>query len=357
MSTYRLGVMRGDGIGPEIVQACITIFEQALRLDGNVSCELVECPMGLNAIRQYGSALPDESRTLLKTCDAWIMGPHDNASYPEAERKKHRNPSGELRHSFDLYANIRPSRALPGIDALTPTMDLVIVRENTEEFYPDRNMVVGSGESMPTPDLALCTGVFTRRAATRIAQTAFEMAQRRRKHVTIVHKANVITLGYGLFIEACRAVAKDYPEVRVDDYHVDAMAAHLVRRAVDFDVVVTTNMLGDILSDLAAELAGSLGLAPSINASETTAMAQAVHGSAPDIAGRGIANPTGITLSLVMLLDWLAAKHRDAHLLTVARRIEQAVQRTYADGIRTADLGGNTGTAAFTDAVIQRLNN
>ncbi|HCI80788.1 MAG TPA: 3-isopropylmalate dehydrogenase [Ktedonobacter sp.] len=356
MSTYRIGVMRGDGIGPEIVQACVTIFESAMCLTPTISYELVECPMGLDAIRRYGSALPDESRALLKTCDCWIMGPHDNASYPAEERKKHRNPSGELRHSLDLYANIRPSRALPGIDAVAPHMDLVIVRENTEEFYPDRNMVVGSGESMPTPDIALCTGVFTRRAATRIARTAFDMAQRRRKHVTIVHKANVITLGFGLFIEACREVAKDYPEVRVDDYHVDAMAAHLVRRASDFDVVVTTNMLGDILSDLAGELAGSLGLSPSINASDTIAMAQAVHGSAPDIAGRGIANPTGITLSLVMLLDWLAAKHNDTALMTVSRRIEHAIQQVYADGIRTADLGGNTSTTEFANAVIAQLS-
>ena len=356
MSTYRIGVMLGDGIGPEIVQACVTIFEAAMRLTPTISYELVECPMGLDAIRRYGSALPDESRALLKTCDCWIMGPHDNASYPTEERKKHRNPSGELRHSLDLYANIRPSRALPGIDAVSPHMNLVIVRENTEEFYPDRNMVVGSGESMPTPDIALCTGVFTRRAATRIARTAFAMAQRRHKHVTIVHKANVITLGYGLFIEACREVAKDYPEVRVDDYHVDAMAAHLVRRAADFDVIVTTNMLGDILSDLAGELAGSLGLSPSINASDTIAMAQAVHGSAPDIAGCGIANPTGITLSLVMLLDWLAAKHEDTELLSVSRRIERAIQQVYADGIRTADLGGNVSTSEFADAVIARLS-
>ena len=356
MSTYRIGVMRGDGIGPEIVQACVTIFEQAMRFNSAIQYELIECPMGLEAIRRYGSALPDESKELLKTCDCWIMGPHDNASYPVEERKKHRNPSGELRHSLDLYANIRPSRALPGIDAVSPQMDLVIVRENTEEFYPDRNMVVGSGESMPTPDIALCTGVFTRRAATRIARTAFDMAQRRRKHVTIVHKANVITLGFGLFIEACREVAKDYPEVHVDDYHVDAMAAHLVRRSADFDVVVTTNMLGDILSDLAGELAGSLGLSPSINASNTIAMAQAVHGSAPDIAGRGIANPTGITLSLVMLLDWLAAKHNDTPLMSVAGNIERAIQQVYADGIRTADLGGNVSTSEFANAVIARLS-
>lgn len=269
---------------------------------------------------------------------------------------KHLNPSGDLRHTFDLYANIRPCRSFPGIRALLPEMDLVIVRENTEGFYPDRNMFAGLGESMPTPDLALCTGVFTRRAATRIARTAFELAQKRRKHVTIVHKANVIKLGYGLFLQTCLDVARDYPDVRVDHYHIDAMTVHLVRRSADFDVLVTTNMFGDILSDLAAELSGSLGLAPSLNASDSVAMAQAAHGSAPDIAGKGIANPTGMILSLVMLLDWLGTRRSDQHLLTVARKIEQAVQQVYADGIRTADLGGNVGTAAFADAVIAHLS-
>ena len=354
MSTYRIGVLRGDAIGPEIVQACLTIFEQAMHTSNGAGYELVEGSMGFEAIRRYGTALPEETKVLLRSCDGWICGPHDSAAYP-AEEQKNRNPSAELRHTFDLYANIRPCRSLPGIPALLPEMDLVIVRENTEEFYPDRNMFAGSGEFMPTPDIALCTGVFTRRAATRIARTAFELARKRRKHVTIVHKANVIKLGYGLFLQTCLDVARDYPEVRVDHYHIDAMTVHLVRRSADFDVIVTTNMFGDILSDLAAELSGGLGLASSLNTSDTTAMAQAAHGSAPDIAGRGIANPTGMILSLVMLLEWLGTNHSDQQLLTVARQIEQAVQQVYAEGIRTADLGGNVSTVAFADAIIAHL--
>lgn len=354
MPPYRIGVLRGDAIGPEIVQACLAIFEQAMRASA-VEYTLVEGAMGAEAIREFGSALPEETVALLRTCDGWICGPHDSAAYPAEEQRNHRNPSADLRHVFDLYANIRPCRALPGVPALLPKMDLVIVRENTEGFYTDRNMYAGSGEYMPTPDVALCTGVFTRHASARIARSAFDLARQRRKQVTIVHKANVIKRGFGLFLQTCLEVARDYPDVQVDHYHIDAMAAHLVRRPAEFDVVVTTNMFGDILSDLAAELSGSLGLAPSLNASETVAMAQAAHGSAPDIAGQGIANPTGITFSLVLLLDWLATKHDDPRLHAVARDITAAVERVYAEGIRTVDLGGTANTQAFTDAVIAHL--
>lgn len=354
-STYRIGVLRGDGIGPEIVQSCLAIFDHAMREGDGVGFELIEGGMGLEAIRRHGRALPEETIALLRTCDGWICGPHDSAAYPP-EQQTYRNPSAELRHTFDLYANIRPCRSLPGIPALLPQMDLVIVRENTEGFYADRNMFAGQGECMPTSDVALCMGVFTRRAAERIARAAFGLAQQRRNHVTIVHKANVMKLAFGLFLQTCLDVAGDYPDVRVDHYHIDAMTAHLVRRPADFDVIVTTNMFGDILSDLAAELAGSLGLAPALNAGDSVAMAQATHGSAPDIAGRGIANPTGMILSLVMLLDWLGTKASDPRLHAVARRIERAVEQVYAGGIRTADLGGNVGTAAFTDAVIGYLS-
>lgn len=173
----------------------------------------------------------------------------------------------------------------------------------------------------------------------------------RRKKVTIVHKANVVRLGTGLFKKVCLEVAKDFPEVEVDDYHVDAMAAHLVRRIHDFDVIVTENMFGDILSDLTGELVGSLGLAPSINTNNSQAMAQAAHGSAPDIAGKGLANPTGIMLSTVMLLDWLGKKHDDNHLVELAKAIEAAIVTAMEKGETTADLGGSETTNSFAKAV------
>ncbi|HET8627634.1 MAG TPA: isocitrate/isopropylmalate family dehydrogenase [Thermomicrobiales bacterium] len=348
MGHYRLGVLEGDGIGPEVVAAAVAVCEAALARRG-ATVEWVALPMGWASIRQGGTAMPEATKAALAGCHGWIMGPHDSASYPPEERAR-RNPSGELRHHFDLYANIRPARSYPGVPALRRA-DLAIVRENTEGFYPDRNMYAGAGEWMPTPDVAVSVGVFTRRAAERIARAAFALARTRRRRVSIVHKANVIAMGTGLFRDTCRAVADDYPDVAVDDYHVDAMAAHLVRRAADFDVIVTTNMFGDILSDLAGELTGSLGLAPALNAGDERAMAQAAHGSAPDIAGRGVANPVGEILSAALLLDWLGARHADPAPTAAAADIARAVECALAAGARTPDLGGAATTADVARAV------
>lgn len=264
--------------------------------------------MGSRAIDEFGSALPESTLDGLAATDGWILGPHDNASYPPQHRIA---PGGAIRRHFGLHANIRPARSFPGIDAVAPDIDLVIVRENSEGFYADRNMAVGSGEFCPTPDIALSVGLVTRAASERIAHEAFRLAATRRGRVTIVHKANVLPLTMGLFREACYAVANEYPGVTVDEEHVDAAAAHLVRAPGDYDVLVTENLFGDILSDLAAQLAGSLGTAASLNCSVTRAMAQAVHGAAPDLAGRNRANPVALHLSAAMLLRWLAARvHR-----------------------------------------------
>jgi 3-isopropylmalate dehydrogenase len=354
MHTYRLGILAGDGIGPEIVRAARGVLDAAAKRVGNLTIVWVPLVMGLEAIELYGTAMPEETKQALAGCHGWLLGPHDSASYPATERER-RNPSGELRHHFDLYANIRPARGWPGVPAVAPQADLVIVRENTEGFYPDRNMHIGSGEWMPSPDMALSVGVFTRRAARRIAAVACQLAMQRRQRLTIVHKANVIRLGTGLFLEECRAVAADYPDLAVDDYHIDAMAAHLVRRAADFDVIVTTNMFGDILSDLTGELTGSLGLAPSVNAGDDRAMAQAAHGSAPDIAGQDRANPVGMILSAAMLCRWLADKYGDPALRTVGELMHGAVERTLAMSTRTRDLGGEAGTIAFAAAVVAQV--
>jgi 3-isopropylmalate dehydrogenase len=354
MATYRLGVLTGDGIGPEIVEATLRVLESVQKRDGRLRFEYVPLPMGWEAIRKIGVAMPESTVEALENCDGWIMGPHDSASYPAAEREK-RNPSGELRHRFDLYANIRPARAYPGLPAVSPKMDLVVVRENTEGFYSDRNMAWGVGELMPTPDVALTVGKITRQASERIARTAFTLARQRRGKVAIVHKANVIRKAYGLFLEVCRGVGKEFPEVTVEDYHIDAMTAHLVRRGADFDVILTTNMFGDILSDLTGELAGSLGLAPSINAGTGRAMAQASHGSAPDIAGQGIANPVGMILSAAMLLSWLAGERGDASTGDAAQGIERAVASALSGGPRTRDLGGTARTTEFTASIVGHL--
>ncbi|RAS77127.1 isocitrate/isopropylmalate dehydrogenase family protein [Priestia endophytica] len=354
MTTYRLGVLAGDGIGPEIVSATVDAFKTAADKVG-VDIDWIDLPMGWEGIKQYNDPLPEFTTNALKDTHGWILGPHDSAAYP-LEHKVKLNPSGALRHTLDLFANIRPAKTMPGIKSVVGEADLVIFRENTEGFYADRNMFAGHGEWQITEDVVVTSGVFTRKAVERIAHAAFKMAMKRRKKVTIVHKANVLRLSTGLFLNVCREVAKQYPEVTVDDYHIDAMAAHLVRRAKEFDVIVTENMYGDILSDLAGELVGSLGLAPSINANATVAMAQAAHGSAPDIAGLNIGNPTGMMLSTVMLMEWLAERHNDNNLEEIGKLVEQSLYHSLKDGITTKDLGGNASTSEFAKAISERIN-
>ena len=348
--TYRLGVLHGDGIGPEVVAASAAVLEAAAA-DGGPVMELSELPLGRSAIDTHGSALPDVTLAALAEVDGWLLGPHDSVSYPEPHRSQ-LNPSGAIRKHFGLFANIRPARAFPGSNAIVEDTNLVIVRENTEGFYADRNTFAGTGEMMPTPDVAIAHGIITRAGTTRIAHEAFRLASTRRKRVTIVHKANVLRLTSGLFRDVCREVAAEYPDVQVDELHVDAATVHLVRRADRFDVLVAENLFGDILSDLAGEVAGSLGIAPSVNAGDSHAMAQAAHGGAPDIAGRGLANPIAMILSTAMLLRWLADRHDDRRLLDVAGRVEHAVDETVARGVVTPDLGGTASTSEFTASVV-----
>jgi 3-isopropylmalate dehydrogenase len=351
---YRLGLMLGDGIGPEIVPAAARVLDVALETAGAKHVDWVELPACAAAIESHGSAIPAGTLAELERLDGWLLGPHDSASYPEPYRSE-LNPSGAIRKWFDLFANLRPAKAFPGTDAVTPGIDLVVVRENTEGFYADRNTYRGTGEVMPTPDVAIAMGVFTRRATERIARTAFALAMRRSKHLTVVHKANVLRTTSGFFLRICQEVAADYPDVVVDDFHMDAMTVHLVRRAADFDVVVAENMFGDILSDLTGELSGSLGIAPSINASTDKAMAQAAHGSAPDIAGRGIANPTAMIASGGMLLEWLGRRYDDPAARDAAALVENGLVATVQAGTRTADLGGSASTAQFAEAVAQAV--
>ncbi|BBC29836.1 3-isopropylmalate dehydrogenase [Streptomyces graminofaciens] len=352
-TTYRLGVLAGDGIGPEIVPSAVEIATAAAQAAG-VSVDWVTLPLGATAIETHDNPVPEETRRTLAELDGWYLGPHDSVGYPEPH-KSALNPSGTLRKHFQLFANIRPAKSFPGAKAVCNSADLVIVRENTEGFYADRNTYAGTGEFMPTPNTAIMMGIITREATERVARVAFELARSRRRKLTIVHKANVLKLTTGLFRTVCQEVAQEYPDVTVDDFHIDAMTVHLVRRAQDFDVIVTENMFGDILSDLAGEISGSLGTAPSINASATTAMAQASHGSAPDIARRNIANPVAMILSGAMLFEWLGARHGDEATARAAKIIEKGVAETIASGTSTRDLGGSASTTEFTAAVIKAI--
>jgi len=352
-SAIRLVVMAGDGIGPEITAATLAVLTAADRAFGlNLAFE--EVPIGVAGLRQHGSTLPDESFSRAKAADGVIMGPVSHAEYPDDAL----NPSGEMRKRLELFANIRPARSRAGFPPRCgKPVDLVIVRENTEGFYADRSMHVGIGDLMPTPDLAISIRKITREGSTRIAEQAFRLASRRqRKLVTAVHKANVLRVSDGFFLDCVRAVAARYPAVRYEERIIDAMAALLVRDAGMFDVIVTTNMFGDILSDEASEISGSLGLAASINAGATHAIAQAQHGSAPDIAGKGIANPSSLILSVAMLLAWLGERKNEEGLVAAAAAIEAAVDTAIKDPkTRTRDLGGALSTAEFAASVLKNL--
>jgi len=343
-----LVVLPGDGIGPDIVDATLRVLETVARV---VSLDLAfdVRSIGQASLRSAGTTLPSSVLDACSRADGIVLGPVSTAEYPP-RAEGGINVSAELRIELDLFANVRPSRTRDGLAhwGRTP-MDLVIVRENTEGFYADRNMHRGSGELMPTPDLALSIRKISAPASARIARAAFELAAARRRHVTAVHKSNVLAVTEGLFLREVRAVATDHPHVTYDEQLVDSMAALLVRDAARFDVIVTTNMFGDILSDEAAELSGSLGLAASINAGERHCMAQAQHGSAPDIQGQDKANPISLILSAAMLLDWLGRRHHDESLVAAARIIETSVDAALRNpATRTFDLGGPLGTTAFT---------
>jgi 3-isopropylmalate dehydrogenase len=351
-----LVVMQGDGIGPEIAAATLLVLRQLDRLM-SLDFTFEEILIGLESLSKEGTTLPDAAVEAARRADGVILGPVATYEYPPAAQGGI-NPSAAFRKRLDLYANIRPARSRPGLPPRCGRpVDLVIVRENTEGFYADRSMFFGSGEFMPTPDLALAVRKITRQGSTRIAEEAFRIAAARpRKKVTAVHKANVLHVSDGLFLDCVRSVAGRHPGIAYEEVIIDAMAALLVRDASQFDVIVTTNMYGDILSDEASEISGSLGLATSLNAGAGHAVAQAQHGSAPDLAGRDVANPSALIGSAAMLLDWLGARRNDPRLMLAAAVIERALDATIAEPTtRTADLGGSCGTGAFAEAVAERL--
>ena len=343
----RLLVLEGDGIGPEITAATLDVLRAA---DATFALGLTyeTAAIGWAAHQAEGTTFPPSALAKARAADGVLLGPVSHNDYPPVD-KGGLNPSGELRKRLDLYANIRPARSRAGFPPRCGAgVDLVIVRENTEGFYADRSMHLGPGELMPTPDLAIAIRKITREGSTRIAQAAFKLALQRRRKVTAVHKANVLRVSDGLYLECTRAVAARYPQVQYEERIIDAMAALLIRDASQFDVIVTTNMFGDILSDEASEISGSLGLAASLNAGAEHAVAQAQHGSAPDIAGKNIANPSSLIGSAAMLLAWLGEWRDDDNLVRAGRAIETALDRVIAKPEwRTPDMGGALGTDAF----------
>ncbi|MGB7543640.1 MAG: isocitrate/isopropylmalate dehydrogenase family protein [Burkholderiales bacterium] len=348
-------VLPGDGIGPEITAATLTVLDRANTLF-KLGLEWQRDEVGLAALKKEGTTFPARVVDAARKAAGVILGPVSHLDYPPREQGG-LNPSGEMRSKLDLYANIRPAKSRLGVGLTGKPVDLVFYRENTEGFYADRNMYLGSGEFMPTEDMALAVRRVTAKCCNRIARRAFEAAMTRRRKVTAVHKANVFRISDGLFLREVRKVAQDFPAVQLEEILVDAMAALLLRDPMRFDVVVTGNMYGDILSDEASELSGGLGLAGSINAGDDVCIAQAQHGSAPDIAGRDRANPTSLILSAAMLLDWIGRREGIEAFGRAARAIEAAVDAALENpATRTADLGGTLGTREFAKAVAAKLD-
>jgi 3-isopropylmalate dehydrogenase len=345
----QLIVMPGDGIGPEITAAAIEVTDAASRrFDLGLTYDFED--VGFVSLKKHGTTLRQEILEKAKEYDGIVLGTQSHAEYPPPDEGG-RNISSSFRVGLDLFANVRPARTRAGVPHNMRegrTMDLVIMREATEGFYADRNMVRGIGECMPTPDLALANRKITRHGSERIARASFDLARTRRRKVTAIHKANCFHMTDGLFLEAVRHVAREYPDVELDDLLIDASTAHLVRSPERFDVLCCTNFFGDILSDLASELSGGLGLAGSVNASATHCCAQAQHGSAPDIAGRNIANPTSMILSVAMLLNWMGTRYAKLAYHEAAAAMERAIDTVLADrSARTRDLGGTSDCDAF----------
>ena len=335
----KICLINGDGVGKEVIPAAAEVLA-ALGL----GIEFAEAYAGFEHFKQCGDAIPDATLADVERCGVALFGA---TSSPSTKVDGYRSPILAMRKAFDLYANLRPVRSLPGKFSRLH-LDLLIVRENTEGLYAGRERLEG--------DTAIAERVITRKGSTRIVKKAFEHARKRSQHsalstphsVTVVHKANVLKVTDGLFRECAMQVAKHYPEIAVKEMLVDAMAMRLVRDPENFDVIVTTNLFGDILSDEASALIGGLGVAPSANIGEQVAVFEPVHGSAPDIAGQGIANPIGAILSAALLLDHMG---QDA----AAQRVRQAVNETAQQGVLTRDLGGTATTQEVTREIIENL--
>lgn len=348
-------ILPGDGIGPEITAVTRSALE-VLDRKFALGLEFVERDIGMAAIEKGLDPMPDAIMEEVRATPFTMLGPVSTMEYP-SEVQHLPSPSSLIRDNLDLFANIRPSRTRSGVPSVAKQMDLVIVRENTEGFYAVRTMFEGKGEFMPTPDLAMSLRKITVQGSRRIAKVAFDLAQTRRKKVTVVHKGNVLRVTDGLFLREVRSVAEDYPDVETEEIIVDAMAALLIRRPESFDVVVTTNLFGDILSDEAAELSGGLGLGGSINASHDHAVAQAAHGSAPDIAGQNKANPTALVISAQMLLKWHANRSGNNQLAHAAAHLEAALDDVLADpSNHTMDMEGSARTDEFGEVLARAVD-
>lgn len=333
MTTHAVTLISGDGIGPEVMEATRQILEAA------------KCPLtfeyadaGAEVATRFGTNLPDKTIESLLRTGVGLKGPTATGIGTGLQ-----SANVGLRKRLDLFASVRPVKSVPGVKTRYENVDLIVVRENTEDLYAGLEHIV-------VPGVVESLKIITEKASTRICRHAFDLAKRHgRKKVSAVHKANIMKLSDGLFLDCFRKVAREFPTINAEEVIVDNLCMQLVRNPEKYDVMVMENLYGDIVSDLCAGLVGGLGLVPGANIGVSTAVFEAVHGTAPDIAGQGLANPTALLMSSVMMLQWLG-------LTDHAARIERAVLKVYADGqVKTRELGGTAGTADFTRAVIKAM--
>ncbi|UCF45470.1 MAG: isocitrate/isopropylmalate dehydrogenase family protein [Candidatus Bathyarchaeota archaeon] len=340
MTEYKISVISGDGIGPELTDATLKVLDAAQKKFG-VKLNMVETDAGDACFQRRGVALPEDSIQKIKTSDACLKGPVGETAADVIVK---------LRLMFDLYANLRPIKAYPIAAVIRPDIDMIFVRENTEDVYKGQEFAIGN-------DTTVCLRVITRRSCVRIAKKGFETARKRngKKKVTAVHKANVMRVTDGLFASVCREIAKQYPDIAFDELYVDAAAMRLIKEPQKFDVLVTPNMFGDILSDEAAQLIGGLGMAPGANIGDDFALFEPIHGSAPNRVGKQTANPCSMILAAKMMLDWLGERYNDNSCVEAAKAIENGVFKTLRNGPTVPDCGGNATTMGMAEAIAAAL--
>lgn len=335
--TYTIAVLKGDGIGPEVTEATVKVL-QAVQEKSEFKLNFLYGEAGYHCIAQHGTNLPKETIELIKKTSACLKGPMTTPEEPGAPV----SVAVTLRRMFNLYANVRPCRSFPSVEALKPNIDLVVIRENTEGMYSGM-------ESLIAPGVGVALRIITKDASLKVANFAFKLASQRRKHLTYIHKGNILRLTDGIFKDAVREAQQKYPDVEVDDLHIDAATMQLIKKPEAYDVMVTTNLFGDIISDEAAQVTGSLGLAAGANIGETYGMFEPVHGSAPKYTGMNRVNPIATIMAGALMLEYLGEKQASLN-------IEAAVIAVLKEGkIRTADLGGKATTIEMSDAIVAKI--
>jgi len=336
---YKISLITGDGIGPEISDSVVSVINK-INEKYDLKFEITKLLAGDKALEITGNPLPDETINIIKDSDACLKAPVGETAADVIV---------VLRRMLDLYANIRPAKSYPHMPALRDDIDMVIVRENTEDLY--------KGEEFRIDGAAVALRTISEKASTRIAKYAFETAMQRdsMRKVTCVHKSNVMRITDGLFSKCCEDVSKDYPDILFEQMYVDACAMNLIRQPEKFDVIVTTNLFGDILSDESSQVVGGLGMAPAANIGDSFALFEPVHGAAFDIAGQNIANPSSFLLSIKMMFDWLGAKNNDSKCVDVGAKLESTIFDLVKTGSKTKDIGGTMSTTEFTRAITDNL--